>query len=100
MISKEEIENLATLSRLRLTPQEITALERDFSAILDYVSQIQAVTSPEEGIALVPVRNIMRDDAPYAPEAPMEGKQKSIIEEFPRREGDYLLVRKIIQKDE
>jgi aspartyl/glutamyl-tRNA(Asn/Gln) amidotransferase C subunit len=49
MISREEIQNLAELSRLKLTDEEIATLRKDFDSILEYVGQISAVT--EEGQA-------------------------------------------------
>ena len=36
MISKEEVQHIAKLARLELTPQEIEKMQKDLSAIFDY----------------------------------------------------------------
>jgi len=43
MISKENIEHLGLLARLRLTPKEVKQLETQVSSILDFVSQLSRV---------------------------------------------------------
>lgn len=106
MISKEEIAKLAQLSRIELTDAEMEQFQKDISGILDYVAQIAAVENggdPErsEGGKLVPPHhNIMRDDVPYEETSQMKAAREDILKALPRREGDYAVVRKIIQKDE
>jgi aspartyl-tRNA(Asn)/glutamyl-tRNA(Gln) amidotransferase subunit C len=100
MISKGDIENLAELARLKLNESEIDALQKDISNILEYVGQVQsfsADTSHEERPVL---RNVVREDTPRDTSHALSGKEDSIKTQFPRREGDYNVVRKIIQKDE
>ncbi len=117
MISKEEIQNLAELARLELTEEETTGLQKDISNILDYVGQLSAPEkvsadkpvsaslqgdrgwSADTGLSAV-VRNIMREDTPRASDDTLSGKEESLKSAFPKREGDYNSVRKIIQKDE
>ncbi len=36
MISKQEVEHIAKLARLELTPQEVGKMQKDLSSILDY----------------------------------------------------------------
>lgn len=99
MISKEEIEKLALLSRIELRDGEVESLQKDISSILDYVGQISAL----EGDVATDVatnRNVMRDDVPYAEENPLLASREAILNALPKREGDYNVVRKIIQKDE
>ena len=45
-------------------------------------------------------RNVMREDAPRGEEDPLAGKEEALRAAFPSREGDFNVVRKIIQKDE
>jgi len=94
MISIEEIRNLAQLARLRLTPEEEAALQKDISSILDYVGQVSAanVSTERETPAL---HNVMRDDR----EASTLGKREALLNAFPKREGDFNVVRKILEKD-
>lgn len=101
MISKEDIENLATLARLQLHTGEVETLQKDISNILGYVGQISAEVVPgslqdDRGL----VHNVMREDTPRAGGDALAAKEESLRAQFPRREGDYNVVRKIIQKDE
>ena len=98
MISKEEVQKLAELARLQLTEKEIADLQTDMSKILDYVGQVAAASNAE--YIRPDHRNIMRDDTPWNATDPMSGKRDAILSELPKREGDYNVVRKIIQKDE
>ncbi len=99
MITKEEVLNLANLARLKLTDAEVEGLQKDISSILDYVGQVSAAPSQTPESKPEP-RNVMRDDAPRGAGHPLAGKEEALRAAFPKREGDYNVVRKIIQKDE
>ena len=99
MISKEEIRNLAELSRLKISEGEEESLQKDISNILDYVGQVNAAEVGEEDKKPL-VRNVMREDIPRAEGEILSGKRERLLEALPKREGDYNVVRKIIQKDE
>ncbi len=97
MVSKEEIKNLAELARLELTEEEVGSLQKDISNILDYVSQVSSVSTGEaKDVSLN--HNVMRDDAPRVDA--LTGKRDALLSALPKREGDYNVVRKIVQKDE
>jgi aspartyl-tRNA(Asn)/glutamyl-tRNA(Gln) amidotransferase subunit C len=99
MISKEEIKNLAELARLEISEEETTGLQKDISNILDYVGQVAAVAA--EGGPVIPLhRNVMREDRPRETGGILADKEEALRAAFPKREGDYNVVRKIIQKDE
>ncbi len=128
MISKEEIQNLAELARLKLTEEETASLQKDISNILDYVGQLSAskgVSADKEASTDHPlmtyregdaslsaplVHNVMREDlprlasgkagTPHASDDTLAGKEESLKAAFPKRESGYNVVRKIIQKDE
>ena len=100
MISKEDIEGLAQLARLKLKDGEADALGKDISNILGYVGQVSAF-SADAGKGEKPLlRNVLREDAPRAEAHPLSGKEEALRAQFPKREGEYNVVRKIIQKDE
>lgn len=92
---------MAQLARLKLTEPEVERLQGDLSSILEYVRQIacQDDILPQDGKMSSLLRNVMREDAPRAEGDPMAGKEEGLREAFPRREGDYLVVRKILDKD-
>lgn len=101
MIPKEEVEKLAELSRLTLQPGEVETLQKDISRILEYVGQVTAAQGDASDEARVSgLRNVMREDVPHTSDSPVAGKREAVLGAFPKREGDYNVVRKIIQKDE
>lgn len=107
MISREEIDNLAELARLKLSDAEAEALRNDISNILDYVGQIRVAfhqgdtsTSRLSKVSPLALRNVMREDVPRAEDDILAGKEEALLAALPRREGDFAVVRKIIQKDE
>lgn len=100
MVSKEDIENLAALARIKLSDTEIISLQKDVSSILDYVGQVSAVAEESESKRTPLVHNVMRDDVLHTADSALAGKRDAILAELPRRDGDFAIVRKIIQKDE
>ncbi len=99
MISKEEIKKLGELARLELADEEVAGLQKDISNILDYVGQVAAVSA--DSSTNVPLNhNVMREDVPREGSHPLSGKEEALRTAFPRKEGGYNVVRKIIQKDE
>jgi aspartyl-tRNA(Asn)/glutamyl-tRNA(Gln) amidotransferase subunit C len=99
MVSKEDIKNLAELARLELTEEETGDLQKDMSSILEYVGHIAAVSADIQ-VRVPENHNVMREDTPRVDNDPMAGKRDAVVAAFPKREGDYNVVRKIIQKDE
>ena len=99
MISREEILNLAELARLKLSDAEVAGLQKDISNILEYVGQVSAISIEEEKEKPLQ-RNIMRSDTPRGGDDALAGKEEALRSAFPKREGDFNAVRKIIQKDE
>ena len=104
MISKEEVLNLATLARLKLSETEVESLQKDISNILDYVGQVSAVSGQgptlDQGSSRSDLKNVMREDVPREADDALAGKEEVLRAAFPKREGGFNVVRKIIQKDE
>ncbi len=65
MIERKDIEQLATLSRIRLSESEIASFQTEIESILGYVAQIQKVseTAPSD-ISIPQATNILREDVP------------------------------------
>jgi aspartyl-tRNA(Asn)/glutamyl-tRNA(Gln) amidotransferase subunit C len=93
MITKEQIEHLAKLARLKLSEDEIEKLSQDLTKILAYVEKINELNLEN----IEPLTNILekldlREDEP-------ESKDNSaIINNFPEKEDNYLKVPKILEK--
>ena len=99
MISLDDIRNLATLARLKLSTQEEEGLQKDISNILDYVGQVSSVPMPDKKEDAGLLHNVMREDIPRG-SGTLAGKEEALIKAFPKSENNYNIVRKIIQKDE
>ena len=97
MLSREEVLKLAELSRLALSEEELAHLAKDLSSIVEYISVLQKLDVKDVGEQAVPysaLKNIMREDAnPHEP-----GKfTEDILNNAPRREGNYVAVKPIFE---
>lgn len=99
MVSKDDIKNLAELARLELSEGEMEGLQKDISNILEYIGQV-SVVSAEAHIPVPTTHNVLRADVPRDRHDVLAEKRECILAALPKREGDYNVVRKIIQKDE
>ena len=93
MLSREEVQNLATLARLELSDAELAALAGDISGILGYVAHINSLSSSVSEVSHVNV-NTLRDDVV------VHGSNEfseSLLANAPQREGQYVKVKKIIE---
>jgi aspartyl-tRNA(Asn)/glutamyl-tRNA(Gln) amidotransferase subunit C len=89
-----DIEKLAKLARIELTDNEKQTYLKEIGAILGYVDQIKEVVAKvgEERKA-GDLRNVMRED-----EVLNESNSNTevLVAEFPRKDGTYLKVKKIL----
>ncbi len=96
-MKKEDILNLASLSRIRITDEEAETLRTDVDAVLAYVSVINEITTEGDLTKKVGVRyNVFREDE--AKTLPDEHTE-TLLSESPVREGRFLKVKKILQQD-
>lgn len=101
MITTEDIQKLAELSRIKIAPEEQESLRAEIESILGYVDQIKKAssgasvseTSEIPTIKSGSLHNVMREDA--EPHMPSEFTER-ILSVAPAREGDYLKVKKIL----
>jgi aspartyl-tRNA(Asn)/glutamyl-tRNA(Gln) amidotransferase subunit C len=93
MISKDDVKKLANLARIKLTPEEEEKFAKDMENILGYVTQIQNVSDTVDARGSEKVKNALRDD-----NQPHESgiHTEAILEEAPKRKGDYVQVKKIL----
>ena len=72
MIDAAQIDHLANLARLQLTPEERTAMQEDLSRVLGYFEQLSEVDTHgvEEMQRPVTLVNVLREDVPGAAFAP------------------------------
>lgn len=97
-MDKETIDKLAKLARIDITDEEAENLALELGTILKYVGGIKGVQNKQETTnnkqkENFPNRNIMRED-----DNAHEGGlyTEDLIKSAPRREGDYVKVKKIL----
>lgn len=93
-MDSKEIENLAALARIKLSDEEKTSLTQDLGRILAFVDELKEadVSNVGDRGESTP-RNVMRDDGT----AHESGKYTdALLENAPRRDGDYVNVKKIL----
>lgn len=95
-INDKDIEKLGNLARIKLSEEEKNIFSKDIDSILEYVSEIQKVSSNisiNSDLQRTVLCNVMRED---------ENSHKSglytekILEEVPQKEGNYIKVKKIL----
>jgi aspartyl-tRNA(Asn)/glutamyl-tRNA(Gln) amidotransferase subunit C len=93
-ITREEVEHVAYLARLGLTDEEKGRLAEQLSNILDAMRAIDRLdTSAIPPTAqVIPLRNVMRAD-----EVRPSSDREAILENAPRREGDFFLVPPVLE---
>lgn len=97
-MTKEEILHLGKLSRVALSSEEVERLPKQIEAILDYVSTVKDIVGTEAvSPKVTPVHNVLREDV--VTEVP-GSYTESLLNSAPRRDGDFLVVNKILAQDE
>ena len=97
MITKEEVQHIAQLARIRVDEKDIEKFQQDLSGILEYFSVLQDVdVSKVEPIThSIILRNVSRKDA-ARPGNPITVQK--IIEMFPTVREGFLRVKSIFAK--
>jgi aspartyl/glutamyl-tRNA(Asn/Gln) amidotransferase C subunit len=94
MLTKEEVEKLAELSRISLSGEEKESIRKDIEGILSYVAQIKEVSGGIEKSSKPEKRNITRPDVLKR----KGGEYKeSLLKLAPKSKKGYVEVKKIIQ---
>lgn len=93
MITIQDVEKLASLSRLALTDSEKTSFLKEIDSIIGYVANINTLVESEPQIKYSQV-NILRDDVVI--NNPSEFTDK-LLDNSPEREGNYVKVKKILE---
>lgn len=93
-ITAEEVEHVAALARLRLTPEEKSQLTRELDTILNYMDQLNRLDT--DGVE--PFRHTLtadpalREDAAVNRPAP-----EALLANAPDRDGTFFKVPKILE---
>jgi len=91
---KVDVAALARLARLAVPTEELTQLEKEIPAILEFVEKINA--APKESVhGDEPLQNVMRED-----ESPHESgiHTKELLNAAPAQKDDQVAVKQVISK--
>ncbi|MBA3825301.1 MAG: Asp-tRNA(Asn)/Glu-tRNA(Gln) amidotransferase subunit GatC [Ktedonobacterales bacterium] len=93
-ISREEVQHIALLARLRLTDEEAERMRAQLSAILGHIAVLQEADVsdvPPSVSILPPIETFRADEA--APSLPPD----ELLANAPEREEDYLRVKAVLE---
>ena len=92
-IEIKDVEKLAQLSRIHLTDEEKKGLQADLDSILGYVEQIKQISADSDIEQTFPVTNVLREDVNPNPTGV---NREKLLNSAPKREGNYIKVKKIL----
>jgi aspartyl-tRNA(Asn)/glutamyl-tRNA(Gln) amidotransferase subunit C len=94
VISRQDVEHVARLSRLSLSAAEIDRMREQLGAILAHIDTLRALDTEqvEPTSHAVPAENVMRDDEPRA-----SLPQEAMLANAPDRSTDFFRVPRIIE---
>ncbi len=95
MITLKDVEHIAHLARIELTPEEKQKYGRELSKILEFVEKLNrvdtSVVQPLAGGTLL--ENITREDEEA--DKTIEGKSAKLLEAAPDRKDGYVKVKSV-----
>jgi len=96
MINKQEVQHIAKLARLGLTPKEVAQFQKELSKILDYIEKLEKVdiSKVEPTSHSIRVENIMRIDESKKEKIEIG---KKLVEMAPEKKGGFLKTKSIIK---
>jgi aspartyl-tRNA(Asn)/glutamyl-tRNA(Gln) amidotransferase subunit C len=95
MISRADVEHVATLARLGLTDDEVERMVGQLNAILEAIAVLQEVDTSMVGptAQVIPLENVMRDDEPRGGLT-----RDAALANAPLREGAHLRVPVVLEE--
>ncbi|MGL4758629.1 MAG: Asp-tRNA(Asn)/Glu-tRNA(Gln) amidotransferase subunit GatC [Patescibacteria group bacterium] len=103
-IDKSTVAKVAKLARINNNPDEefLEKYSKELSSILDYINQLQEVDtsgiSPVDGIRTIKI-NQLREDTPDIDQTKYSRIRRNIINNFPNKQGDLLLLPGIFEEN-
>ena len=93
-ISGKDVENVALLSRLEISPDQIDKFASQLSAVLDYAASLSKVDTQQVApmAHVLPIQNVMRADE-VKPSLPREAAQQNA----PEVDQGYFKVPKVVE---
>jgi aspartyl-tRNA(Asn)/glutamyl-tRNA(Gln) amidotransferase subunit C len=96
-MTREQIERIAHLARLRLSPQETDAMTSDLESILGYIDLLATLDTEqvEPTSHVIPLATPLREDQPGESVPP-----ESAVSNAPAREGFAFAVPKVLEGED
>lgn len=93
MLTTEEVVKIATLARIELTEAEVVKFQKDLSAVLDYVAELNQVDieGVEEVSQVTGLVNVQRRDEPVS-----TAHRDAILEQAPEIKDGFYKVKAIL----
>ncbi len=93
-ISKEDVEHVAKLARLRLTEEEKGKFGKQLNQILEYVEKLNElnIDGVEPTSHVVPLKNVLRED-----EVKPSLSEEDALSNAPDKKGNFFKVPRIIE---
>lgn len=95
MISKQDVQHIAKLARIKLTEEEIKKFGADLSSILDYFKMLKEVDTDKVEPTFHPSEikeNVMRED-----KAKPDNKADVLIKQAPAEKDRYIKVKAVFK---
>ncbi|HWU86828.1 MAG TPA: Asp-tRNA(Asn)/Glu-tRNA(Gln) amidotransferase subunit GatC [Kofleriaceae bacterium] len=97
MLTRKEVEEIALLARLHLSPDELERMQHDLDAILAHFRMIAVADTND----VPPMTHAVPVDAPLRPDVPAPSLPAAdALRGAPRRDGDLFVVPAIIPGSE
>jgi aspartyl-tRNA(Asn)/glutamyl-tRNA(Gln) amidotransferase subunit C len=89
-----EVEHIAELARLELTPEEKKRFQQQLSAVLEHAARLQQIDTSQipPTSSVLPPRSVLREDV--AAEFP---QRQELLDNAPRKEGDQYRVPPVLE---
>lgn len=93
-IETNDVEMVAGLSRLRLSPEEAVAAGEDLEKFLTYVENLKSVDTDEvePTTYALPMKNVFREDVVKA-----SLRQEEALSNAPEKDGGYFKVPRVLE---
>jgi aspartyl-tRNA(Asn)/glutamyl-tRNA(Gln) amidotransferase subunit C len=96
-LTREQVEHVAELAKLKLSDQEVRLFQEQLSAILEYADRLDELDTesipPTAGV--LALENVMRPDKPQACFA-----RDAMLENAPDQENGFVRVKAVLDADE
>ena len=93
-ISKEEVEKIALLGRLRLSPEEIELYQQELTSVLSYFEDVDRLQSNLERNFRADTKGLATSEAADCSHAPLP--PELLLREAPKVQGTSFLVPRIL----